>query len=297
MKRLVEFSFLVFKNFGNDECLSYAAAIAYWALFSVFPLLILLMGVMGAIVHSPEQREAAIRTLFNALGGSVGEDVLRTQVDALSRNAGKVGLIALAIALWSASSVFSAVRAGIAAVWGTSSKQPLVQGKLLDLAMVLVVGVLVIASVGTTAALTSVSEFSTSIFGGEIGGAAAAVIRVCSILIPPAISFLAFGLIYRVVPGAKVRIGDVWEGALVGAVLFQVVQLGFGVYVTHFANYQRVYGSLGAVIALLTFMYFSAAILLIGAEITKAVLASPSVQTSDAARVPGLGRVTRAQVR
>src|SRR6266567_4529585 len=101
MKRLVEFSFLVFKNFGNDECLSYAAAIAYWALFSVFPLLILLMGVMGAIVHSPEQREAAIRTLFNVLGGSVGEDVLRTQVDALSRNAGKVGLIALAIALWS----------------------------------------------------------------------------------------------------------------------------------------------------------------------------------------------------
>ncbi|HTE83688.1 MAG TPA: YihY/virulence factor BrkB family protein [Dehalococcoidia bacterium] len=277
MTRVIRFSIRVFQNFGANECLSYAAAIAYWALFSVFPLLILVMGLLGAFVHGPQQREAAVGTIFTVLGGSVGEDVLRTQIDALAQSAGQAGVIALVLALWSASSVFGAIRTGIAAVWGTSSKQPLVIGKLFDLAMVLVLGVLVIGSLLATTLLTTFTEFSTNLFGKDIGHATRALIALCSILVPGAISFLAFLLIYRIVPRVRLRLGDVWVGAIVAAALFQVAQIGFGIYVGHFANYQRVYGSLGAVIALLTFMYFSAAILLLGVEITKTAMPSKDV--------------------
>jgi membrane protein len=266
----------VFQNVGNDECFSYAAAIAYWALFSVFPLVILVIGLLGIFAGAPQQRESAVSTLFSFLGGSVGEDVLRSQVDALANNAGQAGLIALVLALWSASSVFGAVRSGIAAVWGTSSKQPPVTGKLLDLGMVLVIGILLIGSVAATAAFAAVTQMTDRVLGSDVAKISHAVIALCTFFVPGAISFFAFLLIYRVVPRVTLRLADVWPGALLAAAMFQVAQILFGVYVSHFANYQRVYGSLGTVIALLTFMYFSAAILLIGAEITKTAMAPAS---------------------
>jgi membrane protein len=263
----------VFQNFGNDDCFSYAAAIAYWAFFSIFPLMLLVMGILSVTVNAPQQRESAINAVYSLLGGSVGADVLRTEIDSLAQSAGKAGLIALVLAMWSASSVFSAVRAGIAAVWGDSSKQSLVTGKVMDIVMVLVVGLLLIASVAATAVLATLLELSTRLFGQNVGGLTNAAIKFGAVLLPGAISFLAFLLIYRVAPRIPLRFSHVWPGALIAAALFQAVQIGFAVYVSHFAHYQRVYGSLGTVIALLTFMYFSAAILLLGAEITRASMA------------------------
>ncbi|HET9320198.1 MAG TPA: YihY/virulence factor BrkB family protein, partial [Bryobacteraceae bacterium] len=187
--RLVRFVVTVAQAFGNDECLSYAAAIAYWALFSIFPLLILVIGVLGAFVNGAQQRESAIGTLFTLLGGAVGEDVLREQVDALAHSAGQVSIIALLFALWSASSVFGAVRTGLAAVWGTKSKQPLVMGKVFDLGMVVLIGVLLIGSILATAALTSLTRLSESLFGSEAGTASRALITLGSVLVPGTISF------------------------------------------------------------------------------------------------------------
>jgi membrane protein len=262
----------VFQSFGDHDCFSYAAAIAYWAFFSIFPLLILVMGILSVSVNAPQQREAAVNAMFALLGGSVGEEVLKSQVDSLARTAGQAGLIALLLAMWSASSVFSAVRSGIAAVWGVHSRQTLVTGKAIDLALVLVVGLLLIISVAATAVLATLIQLSSRLLGGEVDTPSKTLIGFGAVFLPGAISFLAFMLIYRVAPRIQLRFSDVWLGALIAALLFQAVQLGFAVYVSHFAHYQRVYGSLGAVIALLTFMYFSAVILLLGAEITRAAM-------------------------
>jgi membrane protein len=270
VKRLFQFCLSVFQNFGDDDCFSFAAAIAYWAFFSIFPFVLLVMGILSITINAPQQREAAVNAVYSMLGGSVGEEVLRSQVDSLARGAGQAGFIALLLAMWSASSMFSAVRSGMAAVWGKKSRQSLVTGKAMDLAMVLLVGLMLIASIAATAALTAFVQLSSRLIGHPAGAFTNSLIAIGTVLLPGAISFLAFMIIYRVTPRMPMRFSQVWIGALVAAVLFQAVQIGFATYVSHFANYQKVYGSLGAIIALLTFMYFSAAILLLGAEITRA---------------------------
>lgn len=284
MQRIARLTATVIEDFARDQCLSYAAAISYWALFSIFPLLLVLMAALGAFVHNPSDRERAVDAVFNLLGQSITRDTIQTQVTALAHSGGKVGAIGLVLALWSATSVFAAVRAGIAAVWGRQTAPPFVRGKLIDLAMVLTIGALVVLSILATAVLTAIEGFSTELFGASIGVTTRTLIGLGGLLVPCTLAFVAFALAYLSVPGDgsvpgggsvpgdSLRLTDVWQGALVGAILFEPLQIGFGIYLSHFANYSPVYGSLGAVIALLTFMYLSAAILLLGAEVTKAAV-------------------------
>src|SRR3954447_5457373 len=126
MMRLVRVLVAAVLNFGRDECLSYAAAISYWALFSIFPIALLVVAVLGLFVHGPREREAAVNTMFNLFGGSIGRDAIGLQIDVMARRSGQVGILGLVVAFWTATSVFAAVRAGIAAVWGTRSKLPFV---------------------------------------------------------------------------------------------------------------------------------------------------------------------------
>jgi membrane protein len=265
-------------GFTHDQCLSYAAAISYWALFSLFPLLLLVMSVLSAFIAGPSDRERAVDAVFNLLGQSVARDTIHAEINALARSGGKIGAVGLILAIWTASSVFAAVRDGMAAVWGVRSKQPFLLGKLLDLTMVLAVGILVLLSITATGLLTAIEGYSDPVFGT----ATRTIISVLYLIVPPALSYAAFTLIYFAVPRGGLRLTDVWEGALVAAILFEIVQVGFSLYLSHFANYGRIYGSLGAVIALLTFMYLSAAILLLGAEVTKATvrLRAPSLTLS-----------------
>jgi membrane protein len=257
-------------DFAEDECLTYAAGISYWALFSIFPMLLLVMSTLGLFIHGPRERETAINTVFNLFGGSIGRDAIGFQVDALARRGGQVGIVGLVVAVWTATSVFGAVRSGIARVWGTKSRLPAVHGKVLDLAMVIVVGALLLASVTSTAVLRAVSAHNGALLGPELGAAAGTIIGICGFLIPPVISYAAFAVVYYALPRLSTEFRDVWVGALVAAVLFQLAQIAFQIYLAYFADYGRIYGPLGAVIALLTFMFLSASILLFGAEVTKA---------------------------
>src|ERR1700681_221251 len=101
----------------QDHCLSFAAAIAYWGLFSILPLLLAVSSVVSYFAHSPAQREKAIDALFVILGRSLGRDVVRMQVDTIVRHGVSLSVIGLVLEIFSATSVFAAVRQGIAAVW------------------------------------------------------------------------------------------------------------------------------------------------------------------------------------
>lgn len=256
-------------GFLEDNCMSFAAAISYYALFSLFPLLIFIISMLGFFIHSDSQRASVVNALFQLLGQGVAKNALYTQVNAVAGGRGGLGLVGLVVALWSASSVFGAIRTGLNAAWDVTRSRPLVPAKLLDLAMVIGVGALMLLSLAATGILTAIEGFSYYLFGNAIGPVARILFAVLFLAVPPAISFLAFSLTYYIVPHTKVHGRDVWLGAFVAAVLFQLIQIGFGVYVANLAHYSRVYGSLGAVIAFLFFMYISANILLFGGEVAK----------------------------
>jgi membrane protein len=256
-------------NYGSHNGTSFAAAISYNALFSIFPLALFLLGFLGFFIHSSSQRESIINNIFSALNGGVSKSALTTQVNAVAGGSAAVGILGLVIAAWSASGVFSRVRTSMNVIWDSTKSRPLVPGKLLDLAMVIAVGALILLSVAATGVLTAVQGFSGQIFGSSLGWFTHLLFALLYLVIPPAISFVAFSLVYWLVPHAEVRVKDVWFGALVAAVLFEIVQLGFAFYVANLGHYAKTYGALGGVIAFLFFIYISANILLFGGEIAK----------------------------
>src|SRR5712691_8814729 len=96
-------------SFGNNQCTSFAAAISYYAIFSLFPLVVFLISVLGFFVHSQKQRESVVDAIFTLLGQGVDKNALYAQVNAFAGGRSGLGLIGLVLALWSASAVFGAI--------------------------------------------------------------------------------------------------------------------------------------------------------------------------------------------
>jgi len=253
-------------NFGRDQCSTFAAAISYFALFSLFPMLLFVISLLGFFVHGADQRTRIVDALVAVVGQGIERSAISAQVDAFAGGRGDLGAIGLAVAVWSASAVFGAVRKGLDAAWKVTRPRPMVSTKLRDLGMVLLSGLFMLFALAITGLCAAVEGFGPQLLGNRVGP----ITHMLSLAAPAVVSFSGVALLYYFVPDAKVRLRDVWLGALIAALLFQVAQAGFGIYVANFAHYDRLYGSLGAVIAVLFYVYIGANILLFGGEITKA---------------------------
>jgi YihY family inner membrane protein len=196
-----------------------------------------------------------------------------TITDTLKSVAGasaQLTVVSLVLSAWSASAMFGAVRRAINIIWGVEYQKPYLQQKLKDLGMVFAFGLLLLASVVGTGLLRTFREVSDNALGplstgtGPFWGAVPYVL-------PAILSFAVFTALYRFVPAVPVRFREVWFGALIAAVLFEVLKNGFAFYVTHFNAYDLLYGSLGGILLFLTAVYFASAILLMGAEFSAAM--------------------------
>lgn len=245
------------QEFLRDDAISTSAGIAYYALFSLFPLLLALIALLSLFLDPAQVREQLIRMASQALPGSAG--LVSENVNAVIEARGTIGLAAAAGLLWSSLAIFGAIRQALNRAWGVQRKRSFIGQKLLELAMALSIGLFFLASVAATAFFQVVARLGigeTVLWG--LGQA----------LLPLALSFLVFAVLYKVVPHTDVAWSDVWPGALVAALLFEAAKNLFAWYLSTFANYTLVYGSLAAVIALLFWAYLSAIILLLGAELS-----------------------------
>jgi membrane protein len=259
------------EEFFDDNCSQMAAAISYYVLFSVFPLLIFLVGVLGLLLQDSQlQRDIIDAVLdFIPLSEDEGRDDVTEAVEGVAGvGSGALGLFGLIGMAWSASNMFGIIRRSINTAYDLDFHRPLVQQKLLDLGMVAGMGAFFLASIAATGFLRVVRQRSEDIpYLGDAAERAGFAWDAASFLVPLALSFIAFTVMYWVVPATKVRPRDVWLGALVAALMFETANFGFSIYLENFSNYGVVYGSLGAVVAFLFWVYLSANILLFGAEV------------------------------
>ncbi len=271
MRFLLTLSRRSVEEFFADSCTQMAAAISYYVLFSIFPLLIFLVGVMGFFLADSQLEREVIDAVhgFIPLSEDEGRGEVTEAVEGVAGvSSGALGLFGLIGMAWSGSNMFGIIRRSINTAYDLEYQRPAVQQKLLDLAMVAGVGAFFLVSIGATGFLRVARQRSEEIpYLGDAAEQAGFAWDAISFLIPLALSFLAFTFLYWVVPAAKVRLRDVWLGALVAAFLFQVTTIGFSIYLENFANYGLVYGSLGAVVAFLFWVYLVANILLVGAEV------------------------------
>jgi YihY family inner membrane protein len=173
-----------------------------------------------------------------------------------------VGLLGMA---WTSSTMFGAIRRALNIVWGINRPRPFVRQKLQDLSMVIGVGVLLFLSVVGTGLLRTVRQLSDDALG-PLSTGTGPFWALLPFVLPGVFSFAVFSFVYRLVPAARVRWRDVWVGALVAALLFELMKNVFAIYVANFGSYDVLYGSLGGILLFLTGTFLSANILLFGAE-------------------------------
>jgi membrane protein len=258
------------REFGKDDVGYMAAALTYYVFFSVFPLLLLAVTLAGLFLNDDDARVFILNNVAQVVPGSV--DLLQSVlVEALKNreSAGWLALVGFATLTFSASGAFDALDKAINRAWSSEKMPNFFVGKLTSFVMMLVIAALLILSVLVSTTLAATRRITSDALGRvvtEVPGETVFwwIINVSASL---AIIFLGFVLLYRFVPRCKVDFRDIWPAALITAIAWTIAKEGFAIFLgTSFANYSAVYGTLGTVIALLTWIYISSIIVLVGAE-------------------------------
>jgi membrane protein len=247
------------RGFFAHGCTQRAAAISFYALFSIFPLAILCVAVLGLVWNDDTARRQVVDFFLDRL--PLTEDQGRRQLERamLRVTSDAAGFSALGIftLIFAASNVMGSIRQALNAAFRVEETRPPAQAKLWDLFMVLVFGVLITISFALTL-IDNVVEDSDNAFLGAVQS----IGRVGPLLV----AVTVFAGVFRFVPADRPRFRDIWPGVLVAAIGYELAKIGFTVFLQNFANYGAVYASLGAVVAFLVFTYITAFIALLGAE-------------------------------
>jgi membrane protein len=252
--------------FFKHHCPQLAASISYYALLSIFPAAILMVAIFGVVIGDDEARTEVVDFLFENLPLSEGQGRkdLEKIVDGVTSNTGTLGVVGLLGVLYSASALMGAIRNSLAIIGERERQRPPLRAKALDLLLVLGLGILIVLSFAATLVRGFAVDLSKDL--GFTGRVIDEALNAFGFLIPFTLSLIAFTVILTVVPYPRPRLRDVWPGVLLAAVGLELAQRGFTLYLENFGNYSAIYGSLGAVITFLVFIYIAAMVFLLGAE-------------------------------
>jgi membrane protein len=252
--------------FIDDEALRRGAAIAFYAVTSIAPVLLIVIAIAG-LAFGQDAAENAIKGQLSALMGEQTADVVQTAVaNASGKSSGILAtLIGIATLIATASGVFGEMQSALNAIWkvqpsGTTLSR-LVRARAASLGLVAALGFLLMISLVVSAGLTAFGNYLNSLF--PFG---ALVLSILNVVVSLLLISLLFAAIYKVLPDLQWR--DVILGAVVTAVLFTIGKALIGWYIGSSAVASS-YGAAGALIVLLLWVYYSAQIFLLGAEFTK----------------------------
>jgi membrane protein len=257
-------------NWLADRAPSMGAAIAYYTVFSLAPILLLVIAVAGLAFG----RQAAEGALLGELSSLVGEESAAA-VQAMLRNASGMssGLLASAIGvgllLIAATAVFGELQAALNVIWKAtppagSGVWYLIRSRLLSLSLVLAIGFLLLVSLAISAVLTALGHYFERIMPGL-----PALLHVAHLMLAFGITTVLFAMMFKILPDAEVKWRDVWLGAATTAFLFTIGKFLIGLYIGG-SKVATTYGAAGALVIILLWVYYSAQILLYGAEFAKA---------------------------
>ena len=261
------------KQVTQDSLLQAGAALGFFAMLSLFPLLIFLL---SAVAYAPiEGLDSAIMGFFDALlpkqGARLIEATMQRVVHNQRPNLLSFGLIGTA---WFASSAMHSAMVQLDKTFGLQKPRPFLKARLMSIALTFILALLALAAISlmVLAAKLQGLLITRGTDGTEIS-LGFAILRWVMI-----IGFLTvgFGVVYFLGPAVRQKFAWVSPGAIVGVTLLVLASLGFRLYVRNFANYQMVYGALGTVVVLMLWLYVCALALLVGSEVNVALAAQSS---------------------
>lgn len=253
-------------QFHENDLFTSAAAMSYFGLMALFPALLLMLAISN-------QLAAATELLTHAVEVYPGSGkFLRETIRSLSSVGAGVVITCIVLVLWAGSWVFSVIERALNRIWGATSRT-FWHGRALTIGMIGIVGLLLASSVLLTSVLVALREISGRLSPRQIERYPL-LLSVGSVAwqgIFAAVSFLItvslFVVVYRFMPKAEVTLRDTLPGAFLGGLLWELAKYIFALTLNYF-HYDQIYGSVGAVVAVLTWSYVSSLILLFGAQLT-----------------------------
>ncbi|MCB0163559.1 MAG: YihY/virulence factor BrkB family protein [Anaerolineae bacterium] len=258
-----------FQSFGETNAAESASSIAYYALFSLFPMVLFVISLASSVLRDEETQQKILQYIDDFL--PTAQDLVNQNIERALELQGAIQIASLVGLLWAASGVFTILAANINRAWHTAQQRNFVQGRLLALGIVLSLSLLFILWLIFTTLLNLLPLLDIPIFG-TLNIYDTYAWSILTQFVPSIFLLIAFLNLYRWVPNTKVRWREAIWGALVSVIGFQMITAGFRWYLTSgMARYQVVYGSLGAVIALMLWLYLSSVVVLLGAHLCAAI--------------------------
>ncbi len=265
----------VFKNsfigFDEDKVTKLSGSLAYYTVFSMAPLLIVIISLLGLFLG----KEAIEGKVYDQMAGFIGDDTAE-QLQQMIKNASLEGKSKLAAIiggitlLIGSTTVFAEIQDSINSIWGLKPKPKrgwvkLLQNRFLSFSVIVGLGFLLLVSLGISSIIDGFSGYLKNRFP-DIAIVVFYIINVCITL---GVTTLIFGVIFKVLPDATIRWKDVIAGALATALLFMLGKFGISYYISK-SNVGSTYGAAGSLVILMLWIYYSSIILYFGAEFTKA---------------------------
>jgi membrane protein len=255
-KTAVKFVIALLHKMGRDDISNMAASVSYFAFLSLFPLLLGLLSVFSLFLPEETIRNQIVQFFGQYLPGSLG--ILEGSIGDILRFRGILGIIGILALFWTGTGVFSAVTNAINRAWGVKYQHPFYIKKPREFGMVTGAGLLFLLSMGASTFLTRLGEIHLPITG--------VLVNVLTGLLAFIFSLVVFMLIHKFTPNTWVSWRYIWPGAVLSTILFEVAKTLFVFYLNTFSRYDIIYGSIASVIISLVWIYYSAFILLFGAE-------------------------------
>lgn len=271
MPRLIEIARATAKEFSRDQCTLRAAALSYYTVFALPPLLILLI-MMAGLIWTPDAVQRAIESQFAGLIGVDGARTVREMVSSAHDTTHGAVATTLGVAglLIGATGAFLSLQDALNAVWEVKPDprqggiKRFVTKRLLSAGMLLGVAFLLVVSLAVTAAISAL---------GNAVGSVGAVMQVLNLVLSVTILSILFAAMFKYLPDAVVAWRSVWLGGAVTAVLLEVGKSIIGLYLGH-SHPGNAFGGASALAVILVWIYYSGTLVLFGAEFTQAVAAS-----------------------
>jgi len=258
-----------FQEWSNDKASRLSAALAYYTIFSIAPLLIIVIAIAGAVFGE----EAASGQIFSQIQGLVGEAGAKVIQEAI-KNASQpkqgaiASIISVVVLIFGATGLFTELQDALNTIWEVQPKpgravKNMVRTRFLSFAMVLGIGFLLLVSLVVSGVLEAlIGYFNNLIPGIDF------IWQIVNFLLGFAISTVLFGLIFKVLPDVKITWSDVWIGAALTSLLFSLGRFVLGQYLGN-GSFGSTYGAAGSIVVVIAWVYYAAQILFFGAEFTQ----------------------------
>jgi len=270
VKKILRYFVQVFKEFSADDIFKYSASLAYYTVFSIAPLLLIVTTLSG-LFFGREAVQGEIYEQLKELIGSVAAIQVQETIKKIHLTGNNLFATAVSIAvlLIGATTIFGEIQDSLNKIWGLRIRTKrvwwkLILTRLLSFSLIITIGFILAVSLILNALVTAFGNFISQF----ISGYSIYVIEVTENVLSFIVSAFLFSLIFKILPDAKIKWKDVFLGGCVTALFFTVGKWGIAFYLAT-SNITSLYGAAGSIIILMLWVYYSAIILYLGAEFTK----------------------------